>query len=109
MELLKSRHRRYRHHFHLLDRSARKRYRDVEILTTPLGDFIAYGDNASKCFGVVGSGNRNFNNQYCLTAKQYSQRYGFPVLADFEMRGMLGDIKKVAVIIADLYELETEK
>ncbi len=66
-------------------------------------------DNASKCFGVVGSGNRNFNNQYCLTAKQYSQRFGFPVLADFEMRGMLGDIKKVAAIIADLYELETEK
>ena len=63
---------------------------DVEILTTPVGDFIAYGDNARKCFGVVGSGNRNFNNQYCLTAKQYSQRFGFPVLADFEMRGMLG-------------------
>ena len=63
---------------------------DVEILTTPVGDFIAYGDNASKCFGVVGSGNRNFNNQYCLTAKQYSQRFGFPVLADFEMRGYAG-------------------
>lgn len=78
---------------------------DVEILTTPVGDFIAYGDNASKCFGVVGSGNRNFNNQYCLTAKQYSQRFGFPVLADFEMRGMLGDIKNVAGIIADLYGL----
>ena len=72
------------------------------------GDFIAYGDNASKCFGVVGSGNRNFNNQYCLTAKQYSQRFGFPVLADFEMRGMLGDIKRVAAIVADLYELEEE-
>ena len=81
---------------------------DVEILTTPVGDFIAYGDNASKCFGVVGSGNRNFNNQYCLTAKQYSQRFGFPVLADFEMRGMLGDIKRVAAIVADLYELERE-
>ena len=74
---------------------------DVEILTTPVGDFIAYGDNASKCFGVVGSGNRNFNNQY-------SQRFGFPVLADFEMRGMLGDIKKVAAIIADLYGLDSE-
>ena len=48
------------------------------------------------------------DNQYCLTAKQYSQRFGFPVLADFEMRGMLGDIKKVAGIIADLYELDTE-
>ena len=42
---------------------------DVEILTTPVGDFIAHGDN--------------------------------------EMRGMLGDIKRVAAIIADLYELES--
>ena len=77
---------------------------DVEILTTDVADFIAYGQNASKCFGVVGSGNRNFNNQYCLTAKQYSQRFGFPVLADFEMRGMYGDIKKVSGIIEELYE-----
>ena len=61
---------------------------------------------ASKCLGVIGSGNRNFNNQYCLTAKQYSQRFGFPVLADFEMRGMLGDIKKVAGIIEELYEIK---
>ena len=79
---------------------------DVEILTTDVADFIAYGQNASKCFGVVGSGNRNFNNQYCLTAKQYSQRFGFPVLADFEMRGMLGDIKKVSGIIEELYEIK---
>ncbi|WP_128835044.1 class Ib ribonucleoside-diphosphate reductase assembly flavoprotein NrdI [Streptococcus sp. DD11] len=79
---------------------------DVEILTTDVADFIAYGDNASKCLGIVGSGNRNFNNQYCLTAKQYSERFGFPVLADFEMRGMLGDIKKVAGIIEDLYGIE---
>ena len=60
---------------------------DVEILTTPVGDFIAYGDNASKCFGVVGSGNRNFNNQYCLTAKQYSQRFGFPVMVVLDGNG----------------------
>ncbi len=38
------------------------------------------------CFGIVGSGNRNFNHQYCLTAKQYSERFGFPVLDTFELR-----------------------
>ena len=79
---------------------------DVEILTTDVADFIDYGQNASKCLGVIGSGNRNFNNQYCLTAKQYSQRFGFPVLADLEMRGMLGDIKKIAGIIEELYEIK---
>ena len=78
---------------------------DIEILTTPLREFIAFADNYRYCYGIVGSGNKNFNNQYCLTAKQYSQRFGFPMLADFEMRGMLGDIKKVAAIVEDLYHL----
>ena len=41
---------------------------DIEILTNPLGDFIAAHDNHKRCFGIIGSGNRNFNNQYCLTA-----------------------------------------
>ena len=73
------------------------------FLTTPLGDFIAYGDNASKCFGVVGSGNRNFNNQYCLTAKQYAERFGFPVLDTFELRGLNEDVKRIGLKIEELY------
>ncbi len=75
---------------------------DVEILTNPLGDFIAYGENADKCLGIVGSGNRNFNNQYCLTAKQYSERFGFPVLANFELRGLQNDIERVGKKIIEL-------
>lgn len=68
---------------------------DVEILTNPLGDFIAVGNNAQRCLGIVGSGNRNFNHQYCLTAKQYAERFGFPVLHNFELRGMNSDIERV--------------
>ncbi|MGT2753835.1 class Ib ribonucleoside-diphosphate reductase assembly flavoprotein NrdI [Streptococcus ovis] len=68
---------------------------DVEILTNPLGDFIAHADNVSRCLGIVGSGNRNFNHQYCLTAKQYSQRFGFPVLDNFELRGLNNDVERV--------------
>lgn len=75
---------------------------DVEILTNPLGDFIAYGENAKRCLGVVGSGNRNFNNQYCLTAKQYSERFGFPVLDTFELRGLANDIERIGRKIMDL-------
>lgn len=79
---------------------------DKEILTTPLGDWIAFADNAQYCLGVVGSGNRNFNHQYCLTAKQYSQRFGFPVLDNFEMRGMDNDVKRIGQSIAKLYKLD---
>ncbi|EHJ56371.1 nrdI protein [Streptococcus urinalis FB127-CNA-2] len=72
---------------------------DVEILTTPLGEFIASHGNVDHCFGIIGSGNRNFNNQYCLTAKQYSKRFGFPMLGDFELRGTSADIERLADII----------
>ncbi|MGT2888336.1 class Ib ribonucleoside-diphosphate reductase assembly flavoprotein NrdI [Streptococcus didelphis] len=74
---------------------------DVEILTNPLGDFIAAHDNYKHCLGIIGSGNRNFNNQYCLTAKQYAKRFGFPMLGDFELRGTSSDIERLARIILD--------
>lgn len=75
---------------------------DVEILTNPLGDFLAAHDNYHHCLGVVGSGNRNFNHQFCLTAKQYSQRFSFPVLDEFELRGLPDDVTRIAGKIAEL-------
>lgn len=75
---------------------------DKEILTTPLREYIRYKENYKKCLGIVGSGNKNFNNQYCLTAKQYSQEFGFPVLYNFELRGLDIDIYKVSSIIENL-------
>ncbi|MGT2912030.1 class Ib ribonucleoside-diphosphate reductase assembly flavoprotein NrdI [Streptococcus cameli] len=77
---------------------------DVEILTNPLGDFIASFDNFKKCLGIVGSGNRNFNNQYCLTAKQYAERFAFPVLDTFELRGLQNDIERIGHQIMTLME-----
>lgn len=74
---------------------------DVEILTTPLGDFIAENGNADRCLGIVGSGNRNFNHQYCLTAKQYAKRFGFPNLYNFELRGMQKDVETVGRMILE--------
>ena len=74
---------------------------DVEILTNPLGDFIAAHGNHVTLFWYHGSGNRNFKYQYCLTAKQYSQRFGFPMLGDFELRGTQSDIERLAPIILE--------
>ena len=76
---------------------------DVEILTNDLGDFIAFEENYKRCFGIVGSGNRNFNNQYCLTAKQYAERFGFPVLDTFELRCLNEDVKRIGLKIEELY------
>lgn len=76
---------------------------DVEILTTDVRDFMAYGENSFYCLGVVGSGNRNFNHQYCLTAQQYSQQFSIPVLDTFEMRGMQNDVERIAHKILEAY------
>ncbi|AUW97370.1 class Ib ribonucleoside-diphosphate reductase assembly flavoprotein NrdI [Streptococcus pluranimalium] len=77
---------------------------DTEILTTPLRQFIAAHDNYKNCFGIIGSGNRNFNNQYCLSAKQYAEQFGFPMLADFELRGTSADIERIAPIVLKAWE-----
>lgn len=74
-----------------------------EILTTPLKDFISFEDNYKNCLGVVGSGNKNFNLQYCLTAKQYSNDFGFPLLDTFELRGNNEDLERVKNIILSIY------
>ncbi|MDU5512385.1 class Ib ribonucleoside-diphosphate reductase assembly flavoprotein NrdI [Enterococcus gilvus] len=74
---------------------------DTEILTDVLRDYLDYEDNYKKCLGVVGSGNKNFNYQYCLTAKQYSEAFGFPFLADYELRGTSADCERIYHILKE--------
>lgn len=68
---------------------------DQEILTESLREYLEFGDNAALCLGIVGSGNKNFNNQYCLTAKQYAAEFDLPLLADYELRGTSADVKRI--------------
>lgn len=67
----------------------------TEIMTNPLGEYVAYGHNADHCIGIVGSGNRNFNEQYCLTARKYAKQFNSPLLADYELRGTSQDIQVI--------------
>lgn len=68
----------------------------TEILTTPLREYLRYHNNYKLCKGIVGSGNKNFNDQYCLTAKQYSAEFGFSVIDNFELRGTDQDVARIA-------------
>lgn len=77
---------------------------DTEILTEVMREYLEYEDNYQKCLGVVGSGNKNFNYQYCLTAKQYSEAFGFPFLADYELRGTSADCERVYQILKEKAE-----
>ncbi len=66
-----------------------------ELMTNALGEYIDYGNNARHCLGVIGSGNRNFNEQYCLTAKRYAKKFNTPFLADYELRGTGADVERI--------------
>ncbi|MGG5369708.1 class Ib ribonucleoside-diphosphate reductase assembly flavoprotein NrdI [Enterococcus sp. AZ196] len=74
---------------------------DTEILTEVMREYLEYEENYKTCLGVVGSGNKNFNYQYCLTAKQYSEAFGFPFLADYELRGTAADCQRVYEILKE--------
>lgn len=67
----------------------------IEIMTNILGEYLEYHDNFKQCLGIIGSGNKNFNIQYCLTAKRYAKRFHIPFLADFELRGNDKDVKRI--------------
>jgi protein involved in ribonucleotide reduction len=66
-----------------------------EILTNALHDQIEDGQNAQHLLGVIGSGNKNFNAQYVLTARRYATAFGVPVIDNFELRGTPRDISRV--------------
>ncbi len=57
-----------------------------EVLTVDLRDELDEG-NTDNLLGIVGSGNRNFNAQFGLTAKHYARRYNTPLIGLYELRG----------------------
>ncbi|KRM56480.1 class Ib ribonucleoside-diphosphate reductase assembly flavoprotein NrdI [Lacticaseibacillus sharpeae] len=57
-----------------------------EILTIDLRDELDAA-NTANMLGIVGSGNRNFNAQFGLTAKHYARRFNTPLIGLYELRG----------------------
>ncbi|WP_025729058.1 class Ib ribonucleoside-diphosphate reductase assembly flavoprotein NrdI [Atopobacter phocae] len=67
---------------------------DVEA-TDILNDFIETGNNQAYLKGVCGSGNLNFNDLYCFTAKDLARDYHVPLLHCFEFQGNEKDVEIV--------------
>lgn len=75
-----------------------------EILTTPLRDYLEFEDNYKNCYGIIGSGNRNFNKQFALSARQYADDFGFPYLDEYELRGTVSDVVRIGDKLLTLQE-----
>lgn len=69
-----------------------------EQYTEIIDDFLGYGDNVNKCRGLVGTGDKNFAQDYIWTAKMYSNKYNLPIIYDFEKAGMNMDVLKILKI-----------
>lgn len=49
--------------------------------------FLARKENRDNLLGVIGGGNRNFGEKFCIAADQISEKCGVPVLTRFEITG----------------------
>lgn len=76
---------------------------ETEIMTEHLRELLEFKENYKNLVGVIGSGNKNFNWQYCLTAKQYARDFDVPMICDFELRGTDEDIDMAVDSIEDIF------
>lgn len=51
--------------------------------------------------GVVGAGNRNFGQTYCLAARIIAGKCQVPLVHRFELSGMEADVDRVKCLLAD--------
>ena len=65
-------------------------------------DFLETGDNLSYLKGVIGTGNRNFADLFCYTAKDIAVEYNSPYLYEIEFQGTSIDVDNVLKIVKEI-------
>lgn len=65
------------------------------VVTKLVDDFIDYKHNRDYLKGVCGSGNLNFNDLFCFSAKDIAKKYEVPLLHCFEFNGTEKDVERV--------------
>lgn len=69
--------------------------RDEALIPKQVLKFLSVKENREFCVGIIGGGNRLFGAHYASASDMLSSRLGVPVLARFEIRGMLSDVEHV--------------
>jgi protein involved in ribonucleotide reduction len=66
-----------------------------EIMTNALSEQLEFNEFGNHLLGVIGSGNKNFNAQYILTARRYAMNFSVPVIGEYELRGTQADLERI--------------
>lgn len=64
--------------------------------------FLNNEENRQHIQGVIGTGNINFNKDYCIAAQIVSQKCNVPLLYRLEITGTPTDVQKVSQILKKL-------
>lgn len=80
-----------------------------DFMMDSLVDFLNYKDNKKNLVGLIGCGNRNFNDLFAQTAKKLSVTLKVPILYLLEFSGTAKDIQNVRDIVKKLSKGETTK
>ncbi|RCW63170.1 class Ib ribonucleoside-diphosphate reductase assembly flavoprotein NrdI [Saliterribacillus persicus] len=63
------------------------------MITEEVSDFIDYKGNREHLLGFASSGNLNFDDLYCVNAKELSAKYSKPLIFTFEYAGTDKDLE----------------
>lgn len=75
-----------------------------DFMMDSLVDFLNYKDNKKNLVGLIGCGNRNFNDLFAQTAKKLSVTLKVPILYLLEFSGTDKDVQNVRDIVNKLSE-----
>lgn len=74
------------------------------VIPKEVESFFQWSTNRNNIIAVVGSGNRNWGNNFCGGAKQIAERYNIPLLHMFEISGLPSDLEIVTTRIKEIEE-----
>ncbi len=66
--------------------------------------FLNDENNRKHCYGVVASGNTNFNETFCLAGIIISAKLNVPLLYQFELLGTKADVENMEKILDEFWQ-----
>ena len=78
-----------------------------EEITDKISEFIDHKNNINHLCGFVGSGNKNFDKEFCFNAKDLSKKYNKPLIFEFEFSGTNDDINEFKKEVFKYWNLQS--